>query len=64
VDVPWPGLANSPWPMFLHDPQHTGRSPYRGPQEGKVEWLFDAGIWVYSSPVIDLDGSIYFGVLL
>ena len=19
------GLANSPWPMFRHDPQHTGR---------------------------------------
>jgi outer membrane protein assembly factor BamB len=64
VDVPWPGLANSPWPMFLHDPQHTGRSPYRGPQEGKVDWLFDAGFTVYSSPAIDLDGSIYFGTLL
>ena len=63
-DVPWPGLANSPWPMILHDPQHTGRSPYRGPQEGKVEWLFDAGYYVYSSPVIDLDGSVYFGVML
>ncbi len=61
VDIPWPGLANSPWPMFLHDPQHTGRSPYRGPQEGKVEWLFDAGHNVYSSPAIDVDGTVYFG---
>jgi outer membrane protein assembly factor BamB len=61
VDIPWPGLADSPWPMFLHDPQHTGRSPYRGPQEGKVEWLFNAGSPVYSSPAIDQDGSIYFG---
>jgi hypothetical protein len=61
LDIPWPGLANSPWPMFLHDPQHTGRSPYRGPQEGKVEWLFYAGHNVYSSPAIDVDGSVYFG---
>jgi hypothetical protein len=64
MDLYWPGLANSPWPMFLHDPQHTGRSPYRGPQEGKVEWLFDAGYNVYSSPAIDIDGGIYFSVLL
>ncbi|MEW6510430.1 MAG: PQQ-binding-like beta-propeller repeat protein [Bacteroidota bacterium] len=47
--------------MFLHDPQHTGRSPYRGPQEGKVEWLFDAGHNVYSSPAIAFDGTVYFG---
>lgn len=61
IDIPWPGLANSPWPMFCHDPQHTGRSPYRGPQEGKVEWLFNAGFLVYSSPAIDQDGTVYFG---
>jgi len=23
-------LADSPWPMFMHDPQHTGQSPYGG----------------------------------
>jgi sugar lactone lactonase YvrE len=46
--------------MFLHDPQHTGRSPYRGPQEGKVEWLFDAGRTIFSSPAIDAEGNIYF----
>ncbi len=32
-----------------------------GPQGGKVEWLFDAGSTVYSSPAIDLDGTVYFG---
>jgi len=46
--------------MYLHDPQHTGRSPYQGPQQGKVEWLFETGREVYSSPAIDLDGTIYF----
>jgi len=25
-DIPWPSLADSPWPMFMHDPQNTGRS--------------------------------------
>jgi len=57
----WPGLANSPWPMFMHDPQHTGRSPYKGPQIGAVQWRFDATSFVYSSPVIDEDGTIYVG---
>ena len=60
IDIPWPGLANSPWPMFLHDPQHTGRSPYRGPQEGKVEWAYETGNWVYCSPAIGTDGTVYF----
>jgi outer membrane protein assembly factor BamB len=60
VDIFWPSLANSLWPMYLHDPQHTGRSPYRGPQEGKVEWLFETGREVYSSPAIGPDGIVYF----
>lgn len=63
VDLPWPGLANSVWPMFLHDPQHTGRSPHHGPQVGRVEWLFDAGHLIYSSPAIDQDESVYFSSL-
>lgn len=33
------GLADSPWPMYQHDPRHTGRSPFRGPQ-GSVELLW------------------------
>jgi outer membrane protein assembly factor BamB len=58
VAIPWPGLASSPWPMYQHDPQHTGRSEYRGPQEGRVEWAFETGGFVYSSPVIGSDGSV------
>lgn len=60
-DIPWPGLAQSPWPMYLHDPQHTGRSPYRGPQEGIIEWVFNTCADVYSSPVLGEDGTIYLG---
>ena len=25
-------LMNSPWPMFRHDIEHTGRSEYSGPE--------------------------------
>ena len=60
VDIPWPGLASSAWPMLLHDPQHTGRSPFRGPQRGQLEWRFDANGVVFSSPVIGNDGTVYF----
>ncbi|HTP79746.1 MAG TPA: PQQ-binding-like beta-propeller repeat protein [Bacteroidota bacterium] len=63
VDISWPGLASSPWPMFLHDPQHTARSPYRGPQLGQVEWMFTTTGLVYPSPIIDVDGTVYVGCL-
>jgi hypothetical protein len=29
------------WVMFRHDPQHTGRSPYSGPEAPKEDWSFD-----------------------
>ncbi|NOZ60153.1 MAG: PQQ-binding-like beta-propeller repeat protein [Calditrichaeota bacterium] len=35
-DIPWPSLADSPWPMFHHDPQSSGRSPYPGPTKGRI----------------------------
>jgi len=28
-DIPWPSLADSPWPMFRADPQNTGRSRHQ-----------------------------------
>jgi outer membrane protein assembly factor BamB len=62
-NISWPGLANSPWPMYSHDPQHTSRSSFRGPQQGVVEWLFNASNSVYSSPAIDEMGMIYFEAL-
>ena len=40
-DIPWPSLADSPWPMNHHDPQSTGRSPYDGPALGQIEWQID-----------------------
>jgi len=55
------GLANSPWPVFHHDLQHTGRSPYTGPTSARVEWTYTAGSYVNSSPAIGTDGTVYTG---
>jgi len=61
VDVVWPTLANSPWPMVKHDPQFTGRSPYKGPQSATVIWFLDLAYGIYSGPVIGEDKNLYFG---
>jgi outer membrane protein assembly factor BamB len=53
--------VSSPWCMFHHDAQHTGRSPYLGPQEETVGWTYDTGGEVNSSPAIDRNGTIYVG---
>ena len=59
----WPSLADSPWPMHAHDPQHTGRSPYAGPEYGEIDWNVDLGSEVdASSPVIGENNAIYVGV--
>ena len=31
-------LAQSPWPVYRHDSQNTGRSPFLGPQRGIIKW--------------------------
>lgn len=60
VDIPWPSLANSPWPMHHHDPQSTGRSKYPGPQLGQVAWKINVGGPVASSVAIGPDSTMYF----
>ncbi|HDQ00174.1 MAG TPA: hypothetical protein ENN22_13470 [bacterium] len=62
VDIPWPSLAESPWPSTHGDMQCTGRSRYEGPREGKVGWTyFNDGIFnEISGVVIGEDGTIYF----
>ena len=59
--IPWPSLADSPWTMFHHDPQSTGRSQYVGPQIGNVKWEFSFHPGhAQGSVAIGLDSSIYF----
>ncbi len=61
--IPWPSLADSPWPMYRHDPQGTGRSQYPGPQLGQLKWKMSApGVASgngFTSTVIDPNGTLY-----
>jgi len=50
--------------MFRHDPQHTGRSPYKGNEINMFKWKFSirSNEWsgnIDSSPAIGSDGTIY-----
>ncbi|MDZ7272317.1 MAG: hypothetical protein ONB17_11945, partial [candidate division KSB1 bacterium] len=62
-EVPWASLANSPWPMFRHDPQFSGRSPYVGPRRGRIRWRFRPGERgeLYPAVVVGRDSTLYFG---
>jgi outer membrane protein assembly factor BamB len=61
IDIEWPTLANSDWPMIKHDPQFTGRSPYKGPQTPTIIWTADMKDGIFSGPVIGKEGNLYFG---
>jgi len=49
------------WWMFGREPTHKRRSPFLGPQSGRVKWKFKARGRVISSPAIASDGTIYIG---
>lgn len=61
VDIPWPSLADSPWPIAQGDVQCTGRGKTPGPTSGTVEWVFTTENMgkTYGSPVIGENGTIY-----
>lgn len=50
-EIPWPSLADSPWPMAKHDPQLTGRSPYLGPVNGTVKWTYRDSLVQFQSGI-------------
>ena len=54
-------LANTPWPMFMHDFQHTGQSTFSGPQNSKLHQRYLIGAEVAASPVLGSDGAVYVG---
>lgn len=54
VNTDWLSLEDSPWPMYNHDPQNTGRSEYTGPGE-------DAAILLEWTPNLQLQTSIALG---
>lgn len=55
------GAANSAWPLYRHDLQHTGRSPYGGPSHPTIKWQYASG-GSGSSPALGPDGTIYVGL--
>ncbi|GAB4210119.1 MAG: hypothetical protein Fur0023_22450 [Bacteroidia bacterium] len=58
-DIPWPSLADSPWPIYHHDPQFTGRSKYAGPISGNILWELDS-LSIETSVVLGLDSTVNF----
>ncbi len=60
-DIPWVTLAKSDWAMIKHDPQFTGRSPYKGPQTPTIVWKRSLPDGIFSGPVIGEEGNLYFG---
>ena len=61
TDIEWPTLAETDWPMIKHDPQFTGRSPYKGPQTPTIIWTADMKDGIFSGPVIGEEDNLYFG---
>jgi len=48
--------------MFRHNLNHTGQSPYdTSSNPGKLKWSFTTGDWLYSSPAVGYDSTIYVG---
>ena len=54
-------LADSPWPTFRHDIQHTSRSNYDGPTNPNKSWTLDIGSGYFTSCSIAPDSTIYIG---
>src|SRR5690349_185605 len=52
--APW---TVAPWPMFGHDPQHTGSSPANGPNTADLTWVVTNQI--SSGVVVGPDGTLY-----
>jgi len=48
------------WPMFHHDPGHTGYSTSTAPNTNNTIWNYTTGNWVASSPAV-ADGKVYVG---
>ena len=54
--------AESPWPMFMHDARHTGRSEYTIPDKIGILWNSDFALQEITGVSISVDGgTIYAG---
>jgi outer membrane protein assembly factor BamB len=58
------GLECSPWPKFRGNIQNTGLSSiYTSADTGTLKWSYTTGYYIFSSPAIGADGTIYVGSL-
>lgn len=48
------------WPMFRHDPQHTGYSSCVVPSDMSLVWKYKTGNGIFSSPAC-VEGKVYVG---
>ncbi|MCG8619164.1 MAG: PQQ-binding-like beta-propeller repeat protein, partial [Desulfobacterales bacterium] len=51
----------SPWPKFRGNSIQNGRSPVNPTPSDMVPWEFATGKGIFSSPVIDGEGTVYIG---
>jgi hypothetical protein len=61
VDIPWPSLADSPWPTTRGDGQATGRSKYIGPRNANYVVKKDMPLGISFGPVIGYDDILFTG---
>jgi outer membrane protein assembly factor BamB len=54
-----PGPANSPWPLFQQNAQHTGQSPYAGPTCSNLIWQTKLRPKILSTQALGADGTLY-----
>src|SRR5262245_44233521 len=58
LPTPTPGA----WPMFQHDPRHTGRSQFPGPERAGQLWGYPTGTSpLTGSPIVGVSGTVYVG---
>jgi outer membrane protein assembly factor BamB len=56
------GLAETPWPMYRHDPLHSGKGGYSGPVAPVTSYTWAAPVpSEFSSPAVGIDRTIYVG---
>ena len=61
VKIPWPSLADSPWPLLRGDAQATGRSEFIGPSTDNILWQKDMPLGIDMGPVIGYNDVLYMG---
>jgi len=51
----------APWPTFRRTIRNSGYSPIQAEYQGDKPWFFQSGKGIFSTPIVDQEGVIYFG---